>query len=180
MNYARIYERLITRARQRALTGYSEVHHIVPKCLGGSNRKDNLVRLTAEEHVFAHRLLCRIHPHNTKLAYAVVLLVGSLYGRETRKAYAADKERVRLNRLAKQAAEDAAVIKLLNKRKSPTKSAHKSPTKLVDVPVYAREYPRYVKVGNRWVTNGVTSKHVKADEFEGYLAQGWVPGRRLK
>ena len=30
--------------------GYYEKHHIQPKSLGGSNKKENLVRLTAREH----------------------------------------------------------------------------------------------------------------------------------
>ena len=48
-------------------TGRLEVHHIVPKCLGGSNKKENLVELTAREHFICHRLLCEIYPKNKKL-----------------------------------------------------------------------------------------------------------------
>lgn len=35
---------------------YSEIHHIIPRCLGGSNDKSNLVVLTAREHFLAHYL----------------------------------------------------------------------------------------------------------------------------
>lgn len=44
--------------------GYSEKHHIVPKCLGGSDDKFNLVVLTAREHFLAHYLLTKIYPDN--------------------------------------------------------------------------------------------------------------------
>lgn len=36
---------------------YYEVHHIVPKSLGGNNKKANLVLLTAKEHFRCHYLL---------------------------------------------------------------------------------------------------------------------------
>ncbi|XAO17074.1 homing endonuclease [Escherichia phage FL23] len=60
MNYEKIYNSLIDRARNRALTGYKERHHIIPKCLGGSNDASNLVDLTPEEHYVAHQLLVKI------------------------------------------------------------------------------------------------------------------------
>jgi hypothetical protein len=52
-----------------------------------------LVALLPEEHVFAHRLLCRMHPGHAGLAYAVVQLCGKLQGREARRVYAADRRR---------------------------------------------------------------------------------------
>lgn len=63
MNYVRIYEAFIQdrRAKESAITGYSERHHIVPRSLGGSNDKSNLIRLTPEDHFFAHLLLAKIH-----------------------------------------------------------------------------------------------------------------------
>lgn len=47
MNYAAHYERLIERAKNRVLEGYRERHHILPRCMGGTNAPDNLVDLTA-------------------------------------------------------------------------------------------------------------------------------------
>ncbi len=40
-------------------TNYVESHHIVPKSLGGTNSKSNLVYLTAKEHFVAHKLLTK-------------------------------------------------------------------------------------------------------------------------
>lgn len=52
--------------------GYTEKHHIIPKSLGGSNTKDNLVRLTAREHFICHKLLVRMvsKSHTYKMAFA--------------------------------------------------------------------------------------------------------------
>jgi hypothetical protein len=70
MNYQGIYDRIIDRARTRKLEGYKEKHHIVPKCMGGSNKKENLIELTAREHFICHRLLNHIHPGNRSLIFA--------------------------------------------------------------------------------------------------------------
>lgn len=49
---------------------YKERHHIVPKCIGGTDDKDNLIDLYAREHYEAHRLLALENPDNYKLIYA--------------------------------------------------------------------------------------------------------------
>jgi hypothetical protein len=71
MDYHKIYSLIINRARNRNLKGYKERHHIIPKCLGGTNKKDNIVNLTAREHFFCHQLLCEIYPENKKLVFAL-------------------------------------------------------------------------------------------------------------
>jgi hypothetical protein len=74
MNHQKIYDQIINRSKNRVLEGYKEKHHIVPKCLGGSNDKENLVELTAREHFLCHRLLCEIYSNNDKLWYALFLM----------------------------------------------------------------------------------------------------------
>lgn len=49
---------------------YKERHHIVPKSLGGTNEKDNLIDLFAKEHFIAHKLLVKENPTNKSLIYA--------------------------------------------------------------------------------------------------------------
>jgi hypothetical protein len=71
MNYERIYNQIIERAKNRILVGYKEIHHIIPRCMGGTNEKDNLVDLTAREHFICHLLLTRIHPTHKGLRLAV-------------------------------------------------------------------------------------------------------------
>lgn len=72
MNYQAHYDNLINRAVNRVVEGYTEKHHIVPRCMGGSNDKSNLVVLTAREHFIAHLLLAKLHgAPNPKLWCAV-------------------------------------------------------------------------------------------------------------
>jgi ribosomal protein S27AE len=58
LHYNRLIETRKTLSRSKK-EGYFELHHIVPKCYGGSNKPDNLVLLTAREHFLAHWLLWR-------------------------------------------------------------------------------------------------------------------------
>lgn len=85
MNYQRIYDSIVQRAKTRNLEEYCEVHHIIPRCLGGSNETENLVRLTPEEHYLAHQLLVKIHPESDSLVRAAAMMVANrpsnkLYG----------------------------------------------------------------------------------------------------
>lgn len=75
MNYQKIYDQIIDRARDRKLDCYKEKHHVTPRCLGGSDTKDNLVELTAREHFICHQLLCKIYPENTKLVFALWAMI---------------------------------------------------------------------------------------------------------
>jgi hypothetical protein len=74
MNYQRIYNQIIDRAKNRELSCYKEVHHIIPKCIGGSDDKSNLTKLTAREHFLCHWLLHRMYPENHKLAFAFKMI----------------------------------------------------------------------------------------------------------
>jgi hypothetical protein len=69
MNYRLKYDWLINRARNRNVVGYTEKHHILPKSLRGTNKKENIIRLTAREHFIAHWLLSKIY-NNPQMTYA--------------------------------------------------------------------------------------------------------------
>lgn len=82
MNYQKIYDQIIERAKNRQLEGYIEKHHIIPKCLGGNNDKENIVELTAREHFLCHHILCELYPTESKLWYALFLMT---IGKQKRK-----------------------------------------------------------------------------------------------
>ena len=74
MDYSKIYNQLIDRAKDRLLEVYTEKHHIIPKCMNGSDDQLNIVSLTAEEHYIAHLLLVKIYPANNSLWYAANMM----------------------------------------------------------------------------------------------------------
>ena len=69
MNYQKIYDAIIVHRKINFAPGYTESHHILPKCMGGSDDSDNIVRLTAREHYVCHWLLWKIH-RSPQLAHA--------------------------------------------------------------------------------------------------------------
>ena len=79
MNYKKIYDQLIAKAQaenRKKLPKtdpnyvYYEAHHIVPKCMNGSNDASNIVNLMAREHYIAHILLYKHYKSvNDKNAY---------------------------------------------------------------------------------------------------------------
>lgn len=58
--YTRWYSSLIEKRQNEIPDGYKENHHIIPKCMGGQDTNDNLVFLTAREHIVAHWLLTKM------------------------------------------------------------------------------------------------------------------------
>ena len=77
--YSKWYENLIAKAKNRSKPeGYTERHHIIPRCLGGSNNTNNLVDFTAREHYIAHLLLWKTEfskIHHNKMTMALHIMV---------------------------------------------------------------------------------------------------------
>ena len=76
MNYQQIYNKLIdnARIRERDLLQYYEKHHIVPRCLGGTDEQSNLVYLTGREHFIAHLCLVKANPGHNGLVLAAMMM----------------------------------------------------------------------------------------------------------
>lgn len=73
--YYKTYNQLIDKCIQLESDGYpedmyTEVHHILPKCMGGTNDKSNLVRMPVRYHIIAHMLLSSAYRYS-KLIFAV-------------------------------------------------------------------------------------------------------------
>ena len=72
MNYQLYYDRIINSAwkRPEPMPANREIHHIIPKSLGGSDDPSNLVALTHREHCVAHKLLTKIYPDSPEMKRA--------------------------------------------------------------------------------------------------------------
>lgn len=81
MNYEEIYKRLCSTPDT---DGYTETHHIVPRCMGGSDEPGNLVELSARKHFIAHQLLAKIYPESGLIHAAHMM---SNMGQYTSKKY---------------------------------------------------------------------------------------------
>lgn len=57
--YYNWYFSIISRSQSKIFDDnlYYEIHHIIPRCMGGDNSQGNLVKLTAREHYIVHLIL---------------------------------------------------------------------------------------------------------------------------
>ena len=79
MNYQLIYNKIIDRRKKEPYNGYTEIHHIIPRALGGMDNSDNLIKLSAREHYICHYLLMKIYKPGTfngnKMLKAFVMMM---------------------------------------------------------------------------------------------------------
>jgi hypothetical protein len=71
--YTKLYYQIITPTLNRELNTYKELHHIIPRSMGGTDEKDNLTYLTAREHFICHWLLVKMTEGQarSKMIYAL-------------------------------------------------------------------------------------------------------------
>jgi len=71
MNYKRVYNNIIEKRKNNPLdeTEYGELHHIIPRSLGGTDESDNLIRLSAREHFICHALLAEMYEEGSNEWY---------------------------------------------------------------------------------------------------------------
>ena len=73
---------LQTRGRFNYGEEYHERHHILPKCIGGTDDKENLIDLFAREHYIAHKLLALENPDSQGLQYAWWMMAHGVINKE--------------------------------------------------------------------------------------------------
>lgn len=94
MNYQSIYNRITKNARSLFSinsdslwswrtahnrinpTEYKELHHIIPRGMGGEDIENNYCMLTPREHFLAHKLLTKIYPNNRSVIVAFFMMSG--------------------------------------------------------------------------------------------------------
>lgn len=130
MNYKRIYDELIVKAKTReTVDGYKERHHIIPRSVGGLDDAKNLVNLTAREHFIAHNCLARIHGG---VQWAAILIMkgngkynNSRLFETARIAYAKSQKGKIASNITKQKLSDAKIGKPPNSAGKPLSEHHK-------------------------------------------------------
>jgi hypothetical protein len=95
--YHSLYFKIIKRAQSRILSKdiKVEIHHIVPRSLGGTNDATNLVALTLKEHWICHKLLVRFlnNPmHIRKMYNALYMMAVKDYRQINGRVYQSIKE----------------------------------------------------------------------------------------
>jgi hypothetical protein len=147
MDYKKNYDLLIEKCNNRNIEGYIEKHHIIPKSLGGSDEKENLVALTAREHFIAHLILAKIH--GGPMIYAIWRMV------------CCNRDKIKVNsRIYQWSKEEYSKLVTGIKRTEQQIEVMKENGKKL-----------------RWVNNGTDIKRINKVELEEYLNNGWLRGR---
>ena len=70
--YTTWYHSIIEAAKTRHIEKPYERHHIIPRCMNGTDTAENIVKLTPREHFICHMLLVKMvdSTYKSKLAYA--------------------------------------------------------------------------------------------------------------
>lgn len=89
MNYQKIHDIIINRARQRNLSEsvYTENHHIIPKCEGGLESGET-IKLTLKEHRLIHLLRYKVNHIVGNLVASCLMKNTDEFVRKARSSYA--------------------------------------------------------------------------------------------
>jgi hypothetical protein len=79
--------KFIDSLKSQVIDGYSEKHHIIPKSMGGTDARSNLIALTPRQHFVAHWMLWKAYGGNMGRAFFMMSNFGK-YGKVNSRTYA--------------------------------------------------------------------------------------------
>lgn len=80
--YIQFINAILTKRPENVKFEYSERHHILPKSMGGSNNKENLIYLSYREHYLAHYMLAKAFP-NHNIVFALFYMMNKSNNRNS-------------------------------------------------------------------------------------------------
>jgi hypothetical protein len=194
--YSTWYYNIINNSKNRLLTGYKEKHHIIPRCLGGKDTKDNLANLTAREHFIVHLLLCKftIGKAKHKMLYAFNAMCTFKNARRYNKVNSrlVDKVRTEFSLMLKGTKFSKATkakMSEIKKGKTSNRKGKKASNKtieklkLINLGRKATEQTlaklRLLRKDIIWVIKDNKEERIKKHLLQEYLDKGYKQGRNL-
>lgn len=154
MNYVQVYEAIINRAVNREnLTEAFDKHHIIPRSLGGTDFKSNIVKLTLREHFICHLLLAKIYGKG--MLHAALML--SSFKRYNSRCYKWLREKY--------------IDECMKGKTNPQIRFPWTEDQKKEIGEKSK--------GRKWVNNGNDSCMAKGEKLELLLTQGWKCGRLM-
>lgn len=182
---------------------YYEVHHILPRCLGGlpeknkhGSKHENLIWLTLPEHFLAHKLLAIENPDNRKLVYAwwrmcnkYKMISPDDYAEVRTLIYSvglseAHKLKIKVANTGK---------KLSQTHKQNLSISHKGKAPYNKNKCLTKEHKQKISIAHKgkkksfvtndwvsstvWINNSSINKRINKNLLNDYLKEGWVLGR---
>lgn len=187
MSYIGRYEKFINLLRDQKISGPVEIHHILPKSLGGSNDKDNLIALTPRQHYIAHWMLWKIH--GGKMSNAFFFMNNH---KSYKKMYSRGYEKLRDESVKNLSGKNAAWYgkkfpKEMREKQSNARKLFLQKDGVLDsirqqikkVRPSADDYKKSSKTMSQliWVNDGIRSYRLKPEVAEEKLSNGFMRGR---
>lgn len=188
MSYIGRYNKFIESLKDQEVSDIMEVHHIVPKSMGGTNDKSNLIKLTPRQHYIAHWMLWKAY--GGKMAQAFFFFNNYHEKRISSKAY----EQLRSEALAAISGENHYLygktiplesrLKMSEKRRqymqSPEARENLRQHRLNQV-ISAESYKKQAQTISSltWMNDGVRSYRVRPEYVSNKLQEGLTMGRLM-
>jgi hypothetical protein len=181
------HDNIIAKAKSRTLEGYKEIHHILPRCMGGNNSKDNLVSLTAKEHFIIHILLCKFTTGLARRSMLYAHKAMSYYIKEGRNYKIGSRIAEKLRKELKFSPEHIENLRKSHLGKPSGKKGKKASKetiaklKLVNLGKKASEETlaklRLAQSNMMWINKNGIGKKIKKHLLQEYLDKGYKVGR---
>ncbi len=163
------YNRFIDSLKNQDIIGDYEVHHIVPRSLGGTDAPENLIKLTLRQHYIAHWMLWKAHKGVMAQAF-FMMNHDSKYKRIGSKGYAKLRTEAKANMSRKRKEYMANPAARENLRKHRANQV-----------ISAESYAKQAKIISSlvWMNDGVRSYRVKPELVQDKLNAGLNEGRLM-
>lgn len=179
--YGIIYYSIIEKARYENRSkkdDYYETHHIVPRSMGGTNQKTNLVLLTAREHYIVHLLLVRcVEKHNTYKMIAAL----ARFKKQAESGRSYELFRRTMSKYSKgELNKSFGKIWIHNKETLDIKYVLKEEfEKMPNTWVKGLPYQRGGWKNRKWIFKGNDRTLVDPSEVNAYIQEGWTLGNNI-
>jgi hypothetical protein len=176
--YVNRYNLFIESLKGQNVEGYSEVHHIVPRSMGGTNEKNNLIRLTARQHFIAHWMLWKAYGGKMTMAFHAMVY------RYNKKIKRHTKINSRTHsKLVEQHSRFLSLLNTNNKYALGTKWTEESKQKMREIrakqtiPKESYEKSSVSMSKLVWMNNGIKSCRINKSLVDEQKKNGFVEGR---
>tara|TARA_R110000868_G_scaffold399212_1_gene672885 strand:- start:761 stop:1393 length:633 start_codon:yes stop_codon:yes gene_type:complete len=174
------HNNIIAKAKNRTLDCYKEKHHILPRSLGGSNDKSNLVELTAREHFIVHMLLCKFTVGEARRSMLYAFKAMSYYIKDGRDYKIHSRIASKLREELKFSDEHISNLskshlgkKVSNETKRKMSLKHVRHTYLTDKKIKFKDGNKHRVI----IHKGTKTKRVNLENIKNYLEKGFKLGR---
>ena len=153
-----------------------ELHHIIPRCMGGTDDPINLIQLTAREHFLAHYLLTKIYPSEHKLVYALLCMIRDPHSkrRYTSRVYEIAKKQFSKMQRVRQTENNMMWTESAKKKISERMKTNNPMTRFPEKnPFKGKSYV----IGKKWYNDGIVNLYLNPED---HIPEGFVPGMVYK